>query len=400
MKRVLIVYPTLGIVGGGELVAVWMLQALRDDYDLSLLTWTKSVELHEINRIYGTSLTAADFTLLGPPRPLRAVFDLVAKRRPEHDFQKFCLLHRLARRMRDDYDVMISAVNEIDFSRPGIQYFHYPDLGRVYESEKVTGSQGRTATWWRLFRQRCRPWRILSGLSFERMRDNLTLVNSDWTGEVVRRLYDIDTLTVYPPVAGEFPEVAWEDRKNRFVSIGRFVPEKRLEMVIEVLAAVRAQGHDVQLQLIGLVHNDTRAYFGKIMNLARAHASWVSVAEKIDRQQLARIVSHSRYGIHAHDCEPFGIAVAEMIRAGCIPFTGRFGGQAEIIGQDDRLLFDTVEEGVEKILAVLRSPDQQQSLRQHLAGRGTLFDADRFVSRIKEAVQQFDGRQAGGHAHS
>jgi glycosyltransferase involved in cell wall biosynthesis len=375
-----------------------MLQALRGNYDLSLLTWTKSVEPDEINRVYGTALTAADFKLLGPPPPLRAVFDLVAKWRPEHDFQKACLLDRLARRMKNDYDLVISASDEMDFGRTGIQYVHYPSFKNAYESEKGTVSMATIARWWRLFAQRCRPWRILSGLSFDGVKENFTLVNSDWTGNVVRQLYGIDTLTVYPPAAGEFSDVAWEHRKNRFVCIGRFVPHKRLEMVINILAAVRAQGHDVGLQLIGLVWNDApgRAYHHKIMELAREHSSWVSLAEKIGRRELAEIVSHSRYGIHAAESEPFGIAVAEMVRAGCIAFTGRVGGQAEIIGGDERLLFDTVEEGTEKILAVLNSPDQQLSLRQHLAGRGTLFDSDGFVSRIKEAVQRFEERQSAG----
>jgi len=382
-------------VGGGEVVTAWMLQALRGDYDLSLLSWTKSVELDEINRVFGTALTQGDFKLLGPPPPLRAVFDFVAKLRPEHEFQKACLLYRLARRMNSDYDLVISASDEMDFGRPGIQYVHYPSFKSLYESEKGTVSQGRIVRWWRLFSQRCRPWRILSGLSFDGVKENFTLVNSDWTGDVVGQLYGIETQTVYPPVAGEFSDVGWEQRKNRFVCIGRFVPHKRLEMVIEILGAVRALGHDVALKLIGLVWNDApgRAYYRTILELAREHP-WVSVAEKIDRRELAEIVSQSRYGIHAADSEPFGIAVAEMVRAGCIAFTGRVGGQAEIIGQDERLLFGTVEEGVEKIVAVLNSPPQQLILRQQLAGRGTLFDSVRFVSRFREAVRQFEAQQS------
>src|SRR5262249_20162782 len=157
-----------------------------------------------------------------------------------------------------------------------------PSFKNAYESENEAVSESRTPRWWRAFRQRCRPWRIISGLSFEGVKNNFTLVNSDWTGDVVRRLYGIDTLTIYPPAVGEFSDVAWEERKNRFICIGRFVPHKRLEMVINILAEVRAQGHDLGLQLIGLVWNDApgRAYYRKIMKRAREH-NWVSVAEKI-----------------------------------------------------------------------------------------------------------------------
>jgi glycosyltransferase involved in cell wall biosynthesis len=394
-QKILFVLPRLTVIGGGEAVAVWMLQALRDEYDLSVMTWTASVENDDINRVYGTSLRRDDLKVLGPPRLLRTIFDLVARWKPEHHFQKACLLCRLTQRRKKDYDILISGLDEVDFGRPGIQYIHFPNLAPVYQLETAARDRGFTSRWWHLFKQRYRPWRILSGFSFERVKENLTLVNSDWTGAVVRQLYGIDSLTIYPPVAGVFSDIAWEERRDSFVCIGRFTPHKRIEMVIEILAAVRALGHDIQLQLIGLLPDDPadREYYRKIRNLACEHASWISMVEKIDLQQLAEIVSHSRYGIHGAEVEPFGIAVAEMVRAGCIAFTGSVGGQREIIGHEERLIFDTVEEGIRKILAVLRSPEQQAALREFLAERRNLFDSDRFVMQIKRVVRQFQMQQ-------
>lgn len=46
--------------GGGNVVAVWMLQALRQAYDVTVLTW-EPPDLPAINQAFGTSLAAGDF---------------------------------------------------------------------------------------------------------------------------------------------------------------------------------------------------------------------------------------------------------------------------------------------------------------------------------------------------
>jgi hypothetical protein len=47
-------------VGGGNAVACWMLQALREKYTVTLLTW-EPVSWAALNRYYGTSLAATNF---------------------------------------------------------------------------------------------------------------------------------------------------------------------------------------------------------------------------------------------------------------------------------------------------------------------------------------------------
>jgi glycosyltransferase involved in cell wall biosynthesis len=400
-KKVLIVLPALKVLGGGEAVAVWMLEALKDEYAVSVLTW-EVADTRDLNRVYGTTLAPADFNVLGPPPLLRHIFDRVVEWNQDHYFQKVCLLFRLTQQMKDEFDILISALDEADFGRPGIQYVHYPGFRDIYETEYKAAFEGNgrplLKTWWIRFKRRCRPWQLISRLSFERVKQNLTLVNSDWTGDVVRRLYGIDSLTVFPPVAGDFPDVPWDQRQDRFVCIGRLVSHKRIEMAIEILAAVRAQGLDVRLQIVGLMWNDAagRAYYEQVKRLAEEHAAWMSLAEGIERRRLVQLLSNSRYGIHAAAEEPFGIAVAEMVRAGCIAFTGRRGGQAEIIGQDERLMFDSVEEGAAKILNVLHNPQQQTALREHLAARrARRFTAEEFVRRIRDVVRQFPDASPG-----
>ena len=94
--------------------------------------------------------------------------------------------------------------------------------------------------------------------------------------------------------------------------------------------------------------------------------------------------------------EPFGMAVAELVTGGCVTFVHNSGGQVEIVGNDERLIYSSPENAVNKILRALRDPDYQASLRSYVASRRNLFTAERFVNRIREVVGDFLREQSGG----
>ncbi len=107
------------------------------------------------------------------------------------------------------------------------------------------------------------------------------------------------------------------------------------------------------------------------------------------RQDLLELVARQRYGIHAKEDEHFGIGVAEMVRAGCITFAHNSGGTTEILGGDDRLLYASTGEAVEKIVRIMESPHETHSVRMFLQQQGELFGTDRFVREARQVVKQF-----------
>ena len=70
MKRVLLVQPSLNPPGGGNAVAAWMVQALRECCEISILAWSP-LRLDRINDFYGTSLAETDFELHLVPLAIR-----------------------------------------------------------------------------------------------------------------------------------------------------------------------------------------------------------------------------------------------------------------------------------------------------------------------------------------
>jgi glycosyltransferase involved in cell wall biosynthesis len=230
----------------------------------------------------------------------------------------------------------------------------------------------------------------IAGFSYERMKLNTTLVNSDWTRKELNALYGIDSTVVNPPIIGTFPEIPWSERENSFVCIGRFSPTKDFEKVCRIISLVRSKVPDVHLHIIGTSWQ--RGYKKKIERLIE-NAPWITINEDVSRDELTRLISMHRYGIHGMDSEPFGLAVGEMVKGGCIVFVPRKGGPSEIVGADERLLYSSDEEAVQKISNVICNPELQTSLRHALSKRSQLYTKEAFIRKIQQIVDQFPSNQ-------
>jgi glycosyltransferase involved in cell wall biosynthesis len=386
MKKVLLVQPCLLSSGGASAVAAWMAEALKKDNDLTVLTW-QPVDLEAVNTRYGTSLRASDFTAFSSPRWLRRIIALDPN---VYSIQGFSLLMRLCKMVKDRYHVIISAGDELDVGCKAIQYLHYPYQCSLHNTLHPPAASTAWARF-KALRGRFHPWLLSSGFSFARMKQNLTLVNSDWTGSKVKECYGITAQTLYPPVPGNFPAVPWSDRENGFVCISKIASNKKLEHVIDILAAIRTREQETHLHIIGFEPNtpEGRQYQQRINQLIRKHSSWVKFHNDPPRGELARLVARHKYGIHRKENEHFGMAVAEMMRGGCIVFVHRSGGPLEIIGHEDRLSYETDEDAVNKIAEVVSDCAEQARLHDYLAARKDLFSTTRFVREMSETVQHF-----------
>lgn len=381
--RGLVVHPDFNVLGGGTCVAAWALQALQDEFALDILTWTPP-DFSVLNRSYGTTLDAKKFKTFSAPAPLRALFALDPD---PWSFQSVAWMMRWAKWIRRAYAFVFALCNEVEFGAPCIQYVNFPYLRRIAQQERALAAQSE----WRAFLFQLRVWRIVSGFSFERMKKNLTLVNSEWGAAQFTRVYNAPARTLYPPVSGNFPPVAWAERENGFVCLGRLVREKRYDAIIAILDQVRTRGADLHLHIVG-AQMDSRYYdsnYGaELRALARQHAAWVTLHENLARTELEYLLAHHRYGIHAMPNEHFGIAPAEMMRAGCIVFVPNSGGQVEIVGEEPRVRFDSDADAVEKIARVLDDARAQAELRTVLHARANLFTPERFMREMRAVVKE------------
>ena len=386
MKRVLFTQFSLQPPGGGNGVAVWMLEALKGSCDITVLVSEKP-DLDSINRYFGTSLEFADFKVI---LATGWFHQAISKLPMPLAMLKAYYLYWQCRRVANQYDIAITADNEADMGPCGIQYVHFPRFYPHRPAVDLKWYHWFSVLLWMYYR--IPHW--LSGFSSQRMRQNLTLVNSAYTGRIFRAVHGTPTIILYPPAIGEFVEVPWEQRETGFISVGRISPEKRFECTIDILSRVRAAGFDVHLHLVGVPDDD--AYTDFIRSLVHANAGWVFLHENLPRAQLLDLISTHRYGLHSMRDEPFGMAVAELLCGGCVPFVYNGGGQVEIVDHDPKVIYNSAEDAANKIIQTLREPQLQMQLRERLAQRKELFSTRRFVDRIRTIVAKNEIWGVGG----
>lgn len=387
-KTVLMLQNNMNPPGGGNTVSLWILEIIKHEYDVTVLTWEQA-DYAVINDFYGTTFKASDFRLITVPAWLRTLVNWIPD---TWQWQQFCVLMRMCKKIQHRYDLLLSAHDETDFGRAGIQYIHYPFQRDNWALEQQRRS---VANWagkaWKMITVGMRPWRIVSGFSFDRMMANRTLVNSDWTGRRFLEAYATGSVeTVYPPVIGNFPDIPWQEKEDGFVCIGRFARDKRIDHVIEVIREVRRKHPEIKLHLVG-THSpweDGDAYYGLVKRYAEQYADWLQVHENISREELTELVARQRYGIHGMLEEHFGLAIAEMVMAGCIPFVPNGGGQVEIVGRHENLVYHDDAEAVSKINAVLGDTGLQVRLHSFLARQKEKFTLARFGQHINRVLAE------------
>lgn len=366
-KTLAVFYPAF-MGGGAEALALWMLEALKDDYHITLFTVAQP-NFPKLDSMYGTALAHQNIqvALLPPELPSDLCKFLIANSKSLR-MVFFHLLIRYFKQHAQDYDIVLSAFNGVDLGKPGIQYLHWV---RVVEGKPI--------------------YRKISDFSFDRLKQNVSLANSAYTAEAVQRAYGIPAKVVFPPVPGDFPMVDWADKENAFLYSGRLVKAKQPDRIIRILSQVRQAGFDIKLHITaGGGGSYELRYERRVRKLVQENADWVTLHENLPYSGYTQLLGQCRYGIHVKR-EPFGISIAEMVKAGLIPFVKSKGGQTEIVGQHNTtLLFENDAEAIEKIISVLGSPDQQTSLLQALEERKPLFSTTRFMNEVKLIVDSFN----------
>jgi glycosyltransferase involved in cell wall biosynthesis len=304
-------------------------------------------------------------------------------------------LSRHVRHLGAGFDLVISTFNEMDLGSPGIQYIHAPQFS-AYNSEARRILRFPDSMLRRGWKYTCG---LLFGSSERRLRQNLSVTNSQWTASLLQNTCHIPAKVLYPPVRASQSLTQWTDRRNSFLCVARFVRDKQLELAIHIVDRVRSMGFDVGLHIVG--HVTDRRYFAVLSAMQNSRSSWLSFDQDVTRSALTDLLNQYKYGIHPRQAEQFGIGVAEMAGAGCIPFVPSVGGQAEIVGRDSRLLFDDVDDAAEKIARVLSSSEAQDCVRWKILAVAEKFSAARFMDSFRQLIDEvLKDRVADTHASS
>ncbi|MCX5740709.1 MAG: glycosyltransferase [Proteobacteria bacterium] len=377
--RVLLVHGTFGDPGGGNAVGAWLAQALADAVTLDVLTelpW----EPASVDAFWGTSLARHPLRQHVVPMPASLLLRLrysLNRERPGTRFDRLrlALLFREARRLGPRFDLCVTAENFAAFDRPGIQYVHYP---AIFRPEPLFAAP--------LVRRYYDVCDALSGLTRAVAAGNVTLTNSQWTARALGEM-GFAARVVYPPVFDPGPGVAWHERDDAVLCLGRFHPTKRMEGIMAIVARVRESHPGLTLRFIGSPV-DTH-YTTQMRALATDHGDWITFHENPPRSALIAMLGRARYGIHAMEKEHFGMAPAEMTRAGMLVFCHRSGGLVEVVDREERLLWTDDAGAVARMRELLGGPEEARAaLSARLRAYSSRFSMERFCREVHDAVRE------------
>lgn len=377
--RAAVYHPWLIEGGGSESVTLWAAQALAYDFDVDILTMG-STPLRRLDAAYGTRLEDSEVGLIQVPlpKPLQRRGDAL----------RAALAARAVRPRWPGYDLLFSSYNVMDFGRRGLQYisdFSFDDsLRRALENPgDWREARRRSPLGRRLYLDAARR---LARQSRAGWRRNLTLANSRWSRDLMAEAFGIESAVVYPPVVGPDPDVPWEKRADGFVTIGRIVPEKRVDDLADIAAEVRRAGWDVHLHVLGRLPDDDCGR--RLEAKAREAGGGLSLEGPVYGDAKRDFLLGHRYGLSGRRHEPFGMSAAEMVKAGLIVWVPASGGQVEIVDHPE-LVFVSPADATAKIVRVLADPGRQRALREHLRRQAAKLSLGGFIEGIRRAGEEF-----------
>jgi glycosyltransferase involved in cell wall biosynthesis len=289
---------------------------------------------------------------------------------------------REAAALASQFDALISADGFAPMPQRGIQYVHFP--------ADLHPEPARAPLVVRPYFALCdrvlgRPWTDAAR--------NLTLTNSRWSADGLARRGEIkDAIVLYPPVIDPGEGRPWIERDNTFLCVGRFHGSKRIEVAIAIVKAARASFlPDARLIVVGSAVD--AEYASRMRRLAAPDRDWIEFREDLSRDELNALMGRSRYGIQAMVDEHFGMATAEMTRAGCLVFAHNTGGSPEVLDHENALLWSTEAEAVRRI-AEVASADSTE-LRARLQSHARRFSTGAFVEGFRAALRQLTESRVG-----
>ncbi len=275
------------------------------------------------------------------------------------------------------YDVVISTSHAVakgfhsDPSIPNICYCHTPlrPIWDMYDDYAEGHSMGRS--WlYRKFVQWLRRWDVATA-----SRVHFFIANSKHIQQRIQRSYGRESVVIYPPVrTGRFA-LHSGPRKDYYMCPGRFVPYKKIDMVIRAFQ----QMPDKKLILIG---EGWGASGFEEMLKGHPNIEWLGYK---DDAEMIRYMQEARACIFAAK-EDFGIMCVEAQACGTPVLALDYGGYRETVidGVSGYLFAEQTERSV--IDAVNRLEAHPLTNNAAIRENALRFSDDRFRQEISEFV--------------
>lgn len=283
-----------------------------------------------------------------------------------------------SRQLSQSYDFFFIFYNGflVNDGTPHLRYLSGPPLLPQLE----TASPGLRGLPIRSFRWAYHRWLHHYLPVYDFHRNSHYVINSQFTAQLFEEAHGIRLQVVHPPIdlsgRGFHPDDL--SRRDTITFFSRFVDYKRPEMVL----ALAERYPDIRFVLMGGVKSTNRDYFDGLQAQAkRANLQNAEFIANPSDEQVREELARTRIYVFPTINEHFGMATAEAIGSGALPFVHDSGGQREIV-PDPRLRF-TDEVFFERFSELLRLPETElNAIRIALHENVQRFSEDAFIEKI------------------
>ena len=200
--------------------------------------------------------------------------------------------------------------------------------------------------------------------------------NSQFTQQLVKKLYKIDSTVVYPPVETE-KYLGLDTSKDRPFSILIVRPRgitgiNLLNEIIELLPK------EVTITVFGKIDQ-----FGKNeIQLLKNEGYKINYLGYIDEKTKIDLFGEYSYYLHLSKNETFGITVIESMASGCIPVAPKSGAIPEYLPK--QLQYTSPQEAVK----ILLDKEIIKTTREHNREISKNFNRTQFANKIISLIEQ------------
>jgi len=186
------------------------------------------------------------------------------------------------------------------------------------------------------------------------------------------------SIVIYPPVASV--KRTGSAKKNVILSVGRFHPLKKQDVLIEIFR--KGEFKDYTLVLSGGLQPADQKYFDFLLSSAKNLS--VKLYPNASYEKLVGLYNDARIYWHAagfgekrpEAMEHFGMTTVEAMSAGCIPVVFNGGGQSEIISRN---LWMTPDECLDMTEHIIQNKKEQDGFRKDLIRQSKKFSVEAFT---------------------
>jgi glycosyltransferase involved in cell wall biosynthesis len=220
--------------------------------------------------------------------------------------------------------------------------------------------------------------------------------NSKFTSNWIDEYWQTPNSIVYPPVRTKKNPKVLEDT-FQILSVGRFMSprnnhSKNQLLMVKAFAKLYKKDSRYALTLVGGLDPSQNDYFERVVKTAENLP--IEVIPNASDQELAQC--YDRFNIYWHatglgqsrrnpyKMEHFGISVVEAMSAGLIPLVFNQGGPAEILSQFPELIYDSIDDLVEKTLNLKRQ--DLRDLQARLIQESRKYDEESFTRSLWESL--------------